>query len=231
MARRRARAGARAGGEGAHAGATGVLQYYVTGFRDGHLRLGGPFNDRPRWAGWFAAYEGGRFVVAHAEPDWPRELPPVGATILACDSRAPLALLAADVAPWVDRRIEQAWSRERLAPQLTIDMGEIAGRGMPSRCTFAMPGGKARSLSLHYRDIDRGTLNARFRGVRGGPDRAVFSLEDLGHGRWWVPYARSTSAPTGCAGSTTSPPGWRRCATRSSSYSTCAATRRQQRAG
>jgi len=165
---------------------TGVLQYYVTGFRDGHLRLGGPFNDRPRWAGWFAAYEGGRFVVAHAEPDWPRELPPVGATILACDGRAPLALLAADVAPWVDRRVEQAWSRERLAPQLTIDMGEIAGRRMPSRCTFAMPGGKARSLSLHYRDIDRGTLNARFRGVRGGPDRAVFSLEDLGDGRWWV---------------------------------------------
>ena len=165
---------------------TGVLKYYLAGFRDGHLRLDGPFEDRPRWAGWLAAYEGGRFVVAHAEPGWPRELPPAGATILACDDRTPLDLLAADVAPWVDRRVEHASARQRLAPHLAIDMGEIPGRRMPARCTFALPGGGRRALALQYGDISRGALNAVLYRDRGTTDGAAFSLEDLGAGRWWV---------------------------------------------
>jgi hypothetical protein len=165
---------------------TGVLKYYAAGFRDGHLRLHGPWAEWPRWAGWVAAYQHGRFVVAYAQPDWPVPLPPAGATILDCDSRPPLDLVASDVAPWVDRDVEHAPARQRLAPELAIDSGEIAGRRMPRRCTFALPDGSRRMLALQYRAIHRGALNAVLHRARGAPDRDVFFLEDLGEGRWWV---------------------------------------------
>jgi hypothetical protein len=165
---------------------TGVLKFFAAGFRDGHLQLDGPWAEWPRWAGWVAAYEHGRFVVAYAEPGWPVALPPAGATIVACDGRVSLDLLASDVAPWVDRDVGRNSARQRLAPELAIDMGEIAGRRMPRRCTFALPDGGRRTLALQYRAIHRGALNAVLRRARGAPDRDVFFAEDLGEGRWWV---------------------------------------------
>ena len=165
---------------------TGVLRYYLAGFRDGHLLLDGPEGDAVRWAGWLPKFDGDGFVVAHVQSAWPVAVPPQGATVLECDGRPPLELLARDFAPWTDRRVELLAVREALATQLTIDSGAIPGRRMPARCKVAMPGGGARVYPLRYQSLGRGALRVLLDGAGGTPQRAQFALEDLGEGRHWA---------------------------------------------
>lgn len=83
-----------------------AARYYVTGFRDGHLL----YSDNARRQdpmlvnGWRLRRQGSDYVVQAQLKDWPVPLPPLGARLLQCDGRSVDAILAEDVAPYVDRR-------------------------------------------------------------------------------------------------------------------------------
>lgn len=84
-----------------------AVRFYVSGFRDGHLVYSDNARDlayREIVNGWRVDLHDGVAVVTAVMPEWRGPLPQLGATLLDCDGRIPHAIVAADVAPYVDRR-------------------------------------------------------------------------------------------------------------------------------
>jgi hypothetical protein len=128
-----------------------VARYYTVGFLDGHLgyvdRLGG---DQPiEVDGWHVKLVDTRFVVDHVMAGWPAPLPSVGATLLSCDGLPPQRWVAADIAPFVDRRALRASDEERASRLTAPPMSDRRMR----RCVFRGPDGREQALTQVFRAV------------------------------------------------------------------------------
>jgi hypothetical protein len=140
------------------------VRYYVTGFRDGHLVYSDNVRDlayRERVNGWRADLRGGAAVVTAVMPGWSGPLPPLGAILLDCDGRSPHTIVAADVAPYVDRR-ELPEVRDALFS--AISSPRLAGLEL-KRCTFRRPDGTSQTLDVSYRSMQGKDVWDGLRGV------------------------------------------------------------------
>ncbi|KQW87115.1 hypothetical protein ASC94_27230 [Massilia sp. Root418] len=128
-----------------------AVRYYVTGFRDGHLL----YSDNARRGypmlvnGWRLHKQGGDYVVDAHLKDWPAPLPPIGAKLLQCDGRTPDAILASDVAPFLDRR-----SNSKMAEYLP---GALTLPALPDlqlkRCQFRSADGAVMDMPITYQGV------------------------------------------------------------------------------
>lgn len=168
------------------------LNYYAAGFRDNHITL---YSDKVssavHWAGWFTSLRGNDFVVTQVASEWPVELPPVGAKVLACDGEDARTLLARDVAPFTDQRLELRAAWARLAGSLSHDRvsRRRPGRVLSQSCELQLPDGQHRHYAMHWQPGIPGRPPERSR-----PALAL-GVEELGEERYWVslptfmPYA------------------------------------------
>ncbi|WP_254912500.1 hypothetical protein [Pseudomonas putida] len=101
--------------------AQAVLGFYISGFKDGHVGVYPPRAGKSSWAGFMVDMRGEGFVVSRVTTAWPVPLPPVGSSIISCDGKAVRAILADDLSPYVDRRLNLQSTRRHLARHLTVD--------------------------------------------------------------------------------------------------------------
>jgi hypothetical protein len=131
-----------------------ALRFYVAGFADGHTYLSLDYSPRwLRWPGFVASWRpsrsGGRYLVHHAASEWPTELPPVGAELVACDGRPIDRMMTEELLPHRDGRVELEATYVAQAPWL-FARGLEKGLPKPERCT-ARVDGEVRELDLAWR--------------------------------------------------------------------------------
>lgn len=141
-----------------------ALRFYVAGFADGHTSLSLDYAPRwLRWPGFVAAWRpgggGGRVVVHHAASEWPAELPPVGAELVACEGRPIRRILDEDLLPYRDGRSELEATLVAQTPWL-LARGLEKDPAKPTRCTFRI-GDRERELELAWRWHHAGNLEGR----------------------------------------------------------------------
>ena len=162
------------------------INYYMAGFRDGHL---GALVERHleehlaegrlsrRWPGFLVGYDAGVFTVRHAEVG-AASRPAVGDRLIACDGRP-----ANDLAQDIIGDYVGLWflpgERSLLGPLLLIDEENPFVR-MPRRCTFESESGR-RTLALEWAPIDGKELLAKLpgEGAAAGP-----TLRRVGDACW-----------------------------------------------
>jgi hypothetical protein len=157
-----------------------VLQWFVTGFEDPHLRLAHtPTNAVPRWAGFDIGRRGDAHLVVHRASDWPVPLPKLGARLLSCDDIA-VADLLARVGEYTDRRQNLAMAERVRAALLTSRVKTWPLPAAPfKRCTFKADG-LPFTLDVRWQDDDEG-LRHHFPPVDRAPGLRRF---DEGHIVW-----------------------------------------------
>ena len=131
--------------------ALSTVRYYTTGFLDGHLGYSDDIRkDYPILLdGWSVDFVKGSYVVFATLPDWPVALPPIGAELVACDGRAPDAILREDVAPFVDRRDDPA---TRHSHADAIGSLHLSNRRLHS-CSFRTAAGSMVDLTVAYQEV------------------------------------------------------------------------------
>jgi len=164
--------------------ALAMVRYYTTGFLDGHLG----YSDDARGkdpivlAGFSLQREGEQYLVTMtAAAPWPVALPPLGARLLACDGRTPEAIIASDIAPFIDRRDLQRSQELRTS---FMNHLFLAGREL-KRCSFEVPpDGRRLDLEVRYLPLD---LDRAFELISAGPRHAVHENSfDFRGGVLWV---------------------------------------------
>jgi hypothetical protein len=142
------------------------INYYMAGFRDGHL---GALAERHledhlaesrlerRWPGFVVGYDEGRFTVRHVEGQGARR-PAVGDRLVACDGRPVADLARETIGDYVGLWFLPG-ERSLLGPLLLIDEGNPFVR-MPRRCTFESPSGR-RTLPLTWVSVGGKELLAK----------------------------------------------------------------------
>lgn len=173
-----------------------AVRYYVSGFRDGHLLYSdNARRDYPMLVnGWrLRRQESGYVVDAHLK-GWPAPLPPMGARLLQCDGRAPDAILAGDVAPYLDRR-----TTGRMVEYLP---GALTQPALPDlklkRCQFRSADGAVMDMPITYQNV---TTQRYFKEWENAPQAGPqprrrsnqFSFQD---GVLWVSAASFSTLPS-----------------------------------
>lgn len=160
-----------------------ALRFYTAGYRDGHL---GAWREQPpaapaRWAGWTVQYRHGAYRVVKAAATWPVATPSLGDAVLSCDGVETGALLARQVAPFVDRRMELDATRSRLAVHLTNEWaGEPTWEPLrPRRCVVRSASGRTREYALAWSMSSDG-LNGLY------PPAPAQGIQRLASGTYWV---------------------------------------------
>lgn len=170
-----------------------AVRYYVSGFRDGHLM----YSDNIRndgyhelVNGWRVDERNGATVVTAVMPGWKAPLPPLGAILLDCDGRSPHAIVAADVAPYIDRR-EIPDLRASMFSSIVSPM--LAGLEL-KRCTFRRRDGTTLALHLTYRSVPTMDVWAGLRSVSPhAPDQV--NRYDFQDGVLWIRAANFLLGP------------------------------------
>lgn len=127
-----------------------ILRYYVAGFADGHTYLDLDYGPRwMRWPGFVPAWSAGRYLVHRVASEWPGELPPEGAALVACDGRPIERLVEEDLLPYRDGRTMLEATFVAQTPWL-FARGLEKGLPKPERCTFRADG-ETRQLDLVWR--------------------------------------------------------------------------------
>lgn len=162
-----------------------AIEYYMAGFRDGHL---GALTERHledhlaetrltrRWPGFLVRWEDGAFVVGSVEGTG--ALPASGDRLVGCDNRSAEQWAQDILEDYVGLWFLQG-KRAELAPLLLIDEGNPFVP-LPQRCTFESASGR-RTLTLAWSPIGGRDLVAKLPAFSaGGP-----SLRRVGDA-WWV---------------------------------------------
>lgn len=163
--------------------ARAALRFYTAGYEDGHLiawkRESEPAQSR--WAGWTVQYRNGQYRVVRRADNWSKDVPENGDTLLRCDGRDVDAILADQVAPYVDRRMTLDSVRTRLAWQLTHEeSGDALWEPLRlAECTVRTAQGALRDYPLVWRDATDDKEGAR------GP-RPVQGISRLPSGTYWI---------------------------------------------
>ncbi|KQV84695.1 hypothetical protein ASD15_05835 [Massilia sp. Root351] len=173
-----------------------AARYYVSGFRDGHLIYSdNARRDYPMLVnGWRLRKQGSDYVVDAHLKDWPAPLPPLGAQLLRCDGREVDAILAEDVAPYIERR-----SNGKLAEHLA---GALTVPALPDlqlkRCQFRTAQGAVLDMPITYQGIP---MQRYFQPWEKAPPKSPqqqrrsnkFSFED---GVLWISAANFNALPS-----------------------------------
>ena len=142
------------------------INYYMAGFRDGHL---GALGERHledhlaesrlarRWPGFVVGYDDGRFTVRLVEGKGAQR-PAVGDRLVACDGRPAAEMAEETIGDYVGLWFLPG-ERSLLGPLLLIDEGNPFVR-MPRRCTFESASGR-RTLPLTWVSIGGKELLAK----------------------------------------------------------------------
>ncbi|MDT4818311.1 hypothetical protein FQZ97_514040 [compost metagenome] len=131
-----------------------ALNFYTTGFKDGHLKVWRNHQDinRLQWAGWVVQYRNGKYLVTSRASDWPVDVPQIGDELRSCDGQEIHDLLVTKVAPFVDRRINLENTLNDLALHLTLGQPRDA-LWEPLRmkqCEIRAVTGEVRQVSLKW---------------------------------------------------------------------------------
>ena len=174
------------------------IQYYMAGFRDGHLgalterhledHLGESRLQR-RWPGFLVGYEDGVFTVRYSAKSG--EGPNVGDRLLECDGR-PVEQWAEEILGGYVGLWFLEGERSLLAPLLLVDEGNPFVR-MPAKCVFQTAAGR-RAISLSWEPVSGKELLEKL----PAPAAAVPSLRRAGDA-WWItlPTFDLTNAKSG----------------------------------
>ncbi|RKS16360.1 peptidase S41-like protein [Pseudomonas sp. WPR_5_2] len=159
-----------------------VLDFYIAGFKDGHLGLSQNNSGNSSWAGFLLDIQGQNFVVKHVAKNWPVPLPPLGSRVIACDNKPVREMLESDISPYVDRRLNLTSTWMHLAKQLTVDDASypVLARVLSKSCLVVHPNGTRQHFSLLWQE-DHGQLEALLR-----QPQPPQTLQDLGGGRYWI---------------------------------------------
>jgi hypothetical protein len=127
-----------------------LIQFYLHGFRDGHISplfhdgyQPGPINSRA-WPGIGMTWRGGRYEVAFVAP-WVTGGPAIGAELLSCDGRSPESLARGRI-DLFEVNLDQALQRRRFAFRLLWDRGNPFVQTL-TRCTFKGADGRGAVLA------------------------------------------------------------------------------------
>lgn len=160
-----------------------VLRFYAQGFKDGHLVV---YETHPPlsqdWPGWIAEKHGQDFYVAYTASDWPAPLPPIGCKILSCDDDDVRTILARDVAPYYDSRLNLDSTWYKLAEFLTVhhDAYPSLFRPKQTTCSVVLPTGQVEICPLHW-EHEVGSIRVGRRRVPARQD-----VRNLGEGLYWL---------------------------------------------
>ncbi|MFV0934467.1 S41 family peptidase [Pseudomonas jessenii] len=159
-----------------------VLDFYITGFKDGHVGLSQPDKGRSSWAGFILDMRGQSFVVKHVAENWPVPLPPIGSEVISCDNKSVREKLEGEISPYFDRRLNLQSTWLHLAQQLTVDDASypVLARDLLKSCLVVLPDGLRQNFTLLWQE-DSGQLEAFLR-----QPQPPQSLRNLGEGRYWI---------------------------------------------
>ncbi|MDI3358267.1 S41 family peptidase [Pseudomonas sp. UYIF39] len=159
-----------------------VLNFYIAGFKDGHVGVNQPNQGSSSWAGFILDVQGQSFVVKHVAKNWPIPLPPINSKVISCDNKSVREILESELSPYIDRRLNLNSTWLHLAKQLTVDDASypVLSRDLSKSCLVVLPNGERQSFSLLWQE-DRGQLEAFLRQPQ--PPQA---LQNLGGGRYWI---------------------------------------------
>ncbi|PYY69487.1 peptidase [Pseudomonas jessenii] len=159
-----------------------VLNFYIAGFKDGHVGMNQPDKGKSSWAGFILDMRGQSFVVKQVAKSWPIPLPPIDSKVLSCDSKSVREILESEISPYIDRRLNLKSTWLHLAKQLTVDDANypVLARVLSKSCLVELPNGARQSFTLLWQE-DRGQLEAFLR-----QPQPVQALHDLGDGRYWI---------------------------------------------
>ncbi|MDR6609572.1 S41 family peptidase [Pseudomonas synxantha] len=159
-----------------------VLDFYIAGFKDGHVGLSQSNPGGSSWAGFILDMQGQDFVVKHAAKNWPVPLPPTDSKVISCDNKSVHEILESEISPYVDRRLNLKSVWLHLATQLTVDDANypVLARVLSKSCLVVLPNGVRQNFTLLWQE-DRGQLEAFLH-----LPQPVQSLKDLGGGRYWI---------------------------------------------
>ncbi|WP_426807820.1 S41 family peptidase [Pseudomonas sp. WOUb67] len=162
--------------------AQAVLGFYISGFKDGHVGVYPPRAGKSSWAGFMVDMRGEGFVVSRVATAWPVPLPPVGSSIISCDGKAVREILADDLSPYVDRRLNLKSTWRHLASHLTVDDADtpVLARKRASSCLVVLPSGVQQKFALSWQE-EGGQLKDFLT-----QPQPVQALSNLGGGRYWV---------------------------------------------
>lgn len=162
--------------------AQAVLGFYISGFKDGHVGVYHPGKGQSSWAGFLADMRGERFVVTHVAQAWPVPLPPIDSEVLSCDGKAARGVLADEISPYIDRRLNLKSTWHHLASHLTVDDASfpVLARKRAGHCLIVLPNGVQQDFALSWQE-DRGQLKGLL--TQPQPRQGV---TNLGGGRYWV---------------------------------------------
>lgn len=164
-----------------------LARWYVFGFNDIHLGLSTdvPWGDATITNGWHAARDASGIARVRATlPDWPVELPPLGAQWLHCDGMGPQEIFAREVQPYIGRQ-----------PAATVDWETARFLSVPamsslrkSACTFRLADGSEQRLVQHYQAVGELRLAALLDADAYplGPAERVNDMALLPDGTLWV---------------------------------------------
>ena len=159
-----------------------VLNFYIAGFKDGHVGLNQNNPGNSSWAGFILDMQGQKFVVKHVAQNWPIPLPPMNSTVVSCDSKSVHEILKSEISPYVDRRLNLKSTWLHLAKQLTVDDANypVLARVLSKNCLVVLPNGERQNFTLLWQE-DRGQLEAFLR-----QPQPPQTLQNLGGGRYWI---------------------------------------------
>jgi hypothetical protein len=164
-------------------GLLSAVRYYVAGFRDGHFGYSDDVRSNDYHvmsSGWLLDKVGDDYVVVGHNPEWQGPLPPLDAKLLDCDGRTPQALIAEDVAPYVDQR-KLPGMQGGLAGMLGYPA--LAGIGLET-CDFELAGGKRLTYAVGYRSVSSASMfKTRARPVAHVDWRNAYTFQD---GVLWI---------------------------------------------
>ncbi|MGO4310082.1 S41 family peptidase [Pseudomonas sp. KB_15] len=159
-----------------------VLDFYIAGFKDGHVGLNQPGKGSSSWAGFILDMRGQSFVVKHVAKNWPVPLPPIDSKVISCDNKSVREILGSEISPYVDRRLDLKSTWLHLAKQLTVDDASypVLARDLSKSCLVALPNGVRQNFTLLWQE-DSGQLEAFLR-----QPQPPQTLKNLGGGRYWI---------------------------------------------
>lgn len=159
-----------------------VLNFYIAGFKDGHVGLNQNNPGNSSWAGFILDMQGQSFVVKHVATNWPIPLPPIDSRVISCDNKSVREILQSDISPYIDRRLNLKSTWLHLAKLLTVDDASypVLERVLSKSCLVVLPNGVTKNFTLLWQE-DRGQLEAFLR--QPHPSQA---LQNLGGGRYWI---------------------------------------------
>jgi hypothetical protein len=159
-----------------------VLNFYIAGFKDGHVGQSQPDKGSSSWAGFILDMRGQRFVVKHVAKNWPVPLPPMDSEVISCDNKSVREKLESEISPYVDRRLNLQSTWLHLAQKLTVDDASypVLARDLSKSCLVALPNGVRQNFTLLWQE-DSGQLEAFLH-----QPQPPQTLKNLGGGRYWI---------------------------------------------